>query len=204
MTDLKILSPPEKKVVSNRKTKNLTGDKRMDYILSKWPKRTRDEFMIIKNLPTRWTPQQEKERIKLEFKVLSSSLNRIKQLIPNSTVQDCLLVKDYILDKKFKPQNEQGVVFLFGRYYDLYFDKIIEIRSAYPDIIALYQQTPIRIEVELYSSNFILHRHNPKDCDLVICWQVDKDLSLPIWALDNYGEFPTKRLKKRLERNNTK
>lgn len=74
-----------------------------------------------------------------------------------------------------EPLNEQGVVFLFGMVCrELNF--IVEsVRSKYPDCeakrrIASNRWERVKIEFEHRSANFRRHRHDPDQCDLIICW----------------------------------
>jgi predicted transport protein len=74
----------------------------------------------------------------------------------------------------YSPINEQGVVFLFGRLLEDLNMYIEEVRIKYPDCIARrYTGTgwkKVYIEFEYLSSNFIQHKHNPKECDIIVCW----------------------------------
>jgi hypothetical protein len=78
----------------------------------------------------------------------------------------------------YEPINEQGVILLFAALcHDLGF-MIEGIRSSFPD--ALLRRKNIKgtwnscqAEFEFRSSNFKLHKHNPKQCDLIICWEHD-------------------------------
>ncbi len=78
------------------------------------------------------------------------------------------------------PVNEQGVVFLFGMVcFELGF--IVEaVRTSYPDCEAKRRVNRkrdewerVRIEFEYCSSNFRDHGHNPKGCDVIVCWHHD-------------------------------
>lgn len=80
------------------------------------------------------------------------------------------------------PINEQGVVYLFGMVsYELGF--IVEaIQSSFPDCEAKRcvdskrnRWQRVRIEFEYASSNFRQHGHDPKQCDLIVCWEHDWD-----------------------------
>lgn len=77
----------------------------------------------------------------------------------------------------YSPINEQGVVFLFGRLLDDLNMYIEEVRTKYPDCVARRYTgkgwTRVYVEFEYLSSNFILHGHDPKDCDIIICWEDD-------------------------------
>jgi len=75
------------------------------------------------------------------------------------------------------PINELGVVFLFGLVsQQLGFD-VEAVHSAFPDCSAKRlvdcrrnRWKQVRIEFEYRSSNFLLHKHQDKHCDLIICW----------------------------------
>lgn len=72
------------------------------------------------------------------------------------------------------PSYEQEVVLLFGLllpYIDIAI-KIDECRIPFPDCIAFRSNdnSKIRIEFELLSSNFEKHGHDPKKCDMIVCW----------------------------------
>ena len=78
------------------------------------------------------------------------------------------------------PINEQGVVFLFGMVsYELGF--IVEaVHAAFPDCEAKRcidrrneRWQRVRIEFEFLSSNFRDHGHDPKGCDVIVCWEHD-------------------------------
>jgi len=78
----------------------------------------------------------------------------------------------------YEPINEQGVILLFAALcHDLGF-MIEGIRSSFPDALLRRRNikgtwTSCRAEFEFKSSLFRLHKHNPKQCDLVICWEHD-------------------------------
>ena len=82
----------------------------------------------------------------------------------------------------YAPQNESGVVFLFGRYYDaLGFSKIVSINTSFPDCYATKDGEEVVIEFEFLSSGFISHQKGyhsdkAKDVDYVVCWEKDVPL----------------------------
>lgn len=89
----------------------------------------------------------------------------------------------------YEPINEQGVVLLFATIcYDLGF--LIEgIRTKFPDAI-LKRKNPhgnfssCLAEFEFKASNYKIHNHPLKGCDLIICWENDwKNCSLEILEL---------------------
>jgi len=77
----------------------------------------------------------------------------------------------------YAPINESGVVFLFGKVADDLNMYIEEIKPGYPDCIGRRfigkGWERIAIEFEFKSSNFRLHKHDPKECDIIICWEHD-------------------------------
>jgi hypothetical protein len=71
----------------------------------------------------------------------------------------------------YAPENEQGVVFLFADLARRRWGMRIEILQAgFPDCVAFQRGKRTRIEFEFRSSNFRVHRHDPKGCDLIVCW----------------------------------
>ena len=78
---------------------------------------------------------------------------------------------------EYAPVNELGVVFLFSQIARRRGFRIVEIRPQFPDCLANRRvgdaEKPCRIEFEFRSSNFRAHGHDPKGCDLIVCWQHD-------------------------------
>jgi len=74
------------------------------------------------------------------------------------------------------PTNELGVLFLFGILAaDLGF-RVERLQAAFPDCEAKREVAPgkwelVLIELEIYSRNFKLHRHDPKGCHVIVCWK---------------------------------
>jgi hypothetical protein len=78
----------------------------------------------------------------------------------------------------YEPINEQGVILLFAALcHDLGF-MIEAIRSAFPDALLRRRNAKgtwnsCKAEFEFKSSNFKSHKHDPNQCDLIICWEHD-------------------------------
>ncbi len=78
----------------------------------------------------------------------------------------------------YEPINEQGVILLFAALcHDLGF-MIEGIRSGFPDALLRRKNNKgtwnsCRAEFEFKSSNFKVHKHDPCQCDLIICWEND-------------------------------
>ncbi len=75
----------------------------------------------------------------------------------------------------YSPINEQGVVFLFGRILEDLNMYIEEVRTKYPDCVARRYTGKgwerVYIEFEFKSGHFILHGHDPKECNMIVCWE---------------------------------
>lgn len=80
----------------------------------------------------------------------------------------------------YAPTNEQGVVFLFGKVAHEFGMYVELIRTGYPDCIAKRyigknRWEEINIEFEFRSSDFVRHKHDPEDADMIVCWEHDWD-----------------------------
>jgi hypothetical protein len=74
------------------------------------------------------------------------------------------------------PTNELGVVFLFGAMVRDLGYVVTLLQAAFPDCEALRQVMRdkwqrLRIEFEYESRNFLLHGHDVKGCDMIVCWK---------------------------------
>ena len=78
----------------------------------------------------------------------------------------------------YAPINEQGVILLFAALaHELDF-RIEGIRSKFPDALLRRKNVKgrwasCRAEFEYRSSDFKTHGHDPKQCNLIICWEHD-------------------------------
>jgi len=88
----------------------------------------------------------------------------------------------------YEPINEQGVILLFATVcHDLGF-RIEAIRSGFPDAQLIRKNSKgifakCWAEFEFKASNYRLHKHPLKGCDLIICWENDWK-SCPIEVLE--------------------
>jgi hypothetical protein len=76
----------------------------------------------------------------------------------------------------FAPVNEMGVVYLFGAMAEKLGFIVTWIGTQYPDVEAFREVAPgrwqrVRVEIEFMSRNFLQHFHDPKECDLIVCWE---------------------------------
>jgi hypothetical protein len=74
------------------------------------------------------------------------------------------------------PVNELGVMVLFGMVAASLGLQVESVQGKFPDCVAKRQVAPgkwqyLRIEFEYESKNFKLHGHDPKGCDMIVCWR---------------------------------
>ncbi len=74
------------------------------------------------------------------------------------------------------PVNELGVMVLFGMLAVGLGLQVESVQGKFPDCVARRQVAPgkwqyLRIEFEYESKNFKLHGHDPKGCDVIVCWK---------------------------------
>ena len=95
--------------------------------------------------------------------------------------------------KPFSPQNEMGLIMLFGSVLDIIGWKLIDVKpNAYPDGVFLNDRDDlILVEFEYNSSGFIAHKHDARGAHMVICWNNDKVLPLPVVEVDGYYDEKT-------------
>lgn len=87
---------------------------------------------------------------------------------------------------KFVPENEMGVIVRFAEEITQIENvSIVSIRTKFPDVILLIDEKQTRAEFEYLASNFVSHQHDPRECDLIICWidDVKHHNKLPTWEL---------------------
>jgi len=88
----------------------------------------------------------------------------------------------------YSPTNENGVIFLFGKVMEDLNMYIEEIKPGFPDCIGRRFTGKgwerVYIEFEYKSSQFKEHKHNPDDCDIIVCWEHDwRDCPLEVIEL---------------------
>jgi hypothetical protein len=88
------------------------------------------------------------------------------------------------------PVNEYGVIYLFALASKKLGFMVEAIQGGFPDAIAKRKlpgqryYEAVRIEFEFQSSTFKKHRHDPKGCDLIVCWEHDwKECPLAVLEL---------------------
>lgn len=91
------------------------------------------------------------------------------------------------------PLNEAGVILLFSKIMGelgIYYEAS---PSTFPDMIARRKTKEglerIRVEFEYKSSHFLRHRHDVKNCDVIVCWEHDwRDCPLEVIELKDVIE----------------
>jgi hypothetical protein len=93
------------------------------------------------------------------------------------------------------PVNEMGVIYLFGIMAEKLGFRIESLNpNGFPDCegkrkLKKGKWQRVRIELELRSSHFLLHKHDASKCDLIICWIDDwKDAPIEVCCLKKYIE----------------
>lgn len=88
-----------------------------------------------------------------------------------------------------KIENEQGVIIEFVKQSMNTDWEIVKIQTRFPDAIIKHKDTreTYLVEFEFLASNFLLHDHDIRGCDLIICWENDwLDCILPIWTMSDW------------------
>ena len=73
------------------------------------------------------------------------------------------------------PVNEAGAMFAFGVLAPRLGFVVKRWQTAFPDCVAVREMAQGQwqdqnVEVEFYSRNFLAHGHDPKGCDVIVCW----------------------------------
>jgi hypothetical protein len=76
----------------------------------------------------------------------------------------------------YEPTNEAGVMFVFAALAHRLGFEIEMLQQQFPDCEARREIRPgkwqrVRIELEFESRSFLLHGHDPKRCDIILCWR---------------------------------
>lgn len=88
----------------------------------------------------------------------------------------------------YGPLNESGIVFLFSKIHDKLSINIEAIQASFPDAKGRRKTkkgwVDVWIEFEFKSSYFKAHNHDPKECDIIVCWEHDwKDCPIEVIEL---------------------
>jgi len=72
---------------------------------------------------------------------------------------------------KGTPTTESKVREIFNTFHYMFGFKILKCEERFPDYLLFRNGKEIKAEAELYASNFLQHHHNPKGCDMIVCWE---------------------------------
>lgn len=73
------------------------------------------------------------------------------------------------------PKNELGVIVIFSQICEENGYSIARIDAGFPDATVINNESgeSFEVEFEFVSSNFAAHRHDPRGCDVIVCWEND-------------------------------
>lgn len=93
----------------------------------------------------------------------------------------------------FEPKNEMGVVSLFSSMQQTSGFEIVEIGTRFPDGVISVGGAEYKVEFEYLASNFLLHDHDVRGCDIVVCWKNDiKETDFPLHIVElEYSDWYT-------------
>lgn len=90
------------------------------------------------------------------------------------------------MSSEFIPTNEQGVIVAFAAQAQQAGWEFVSIGASFPDAVLCKNGAEWRVEFEFKASNFLDHKHDHRECDLIICWENDyQDNPIPTLALSD-------------------
>jgi len=91
-----------------------------------------------------------------------------------------------------EPANEAETIAFYQAAQDRWGWRIVHLQREFPDaVIENARGQVLVVEFEYESRNFYYHGHDPRGCDLVICWRHNwPDAPLPVWALEDCIPLP--------------
>lgn len=97
-------------------------------------------------------------------------------------------LRSYGRKKMIRIRNEADFARWFRKNYKkIGFNAIIkDNKDRFPDFIMLEGDKEVRVELEIKSSNFLLHKHPISEVDKILCIKKDIELSIPIVELKNF------------------
>lgn len=136
-----------------------------------------------------WDLSVLQDQIEQEEKAKIEEQRSARTLQKRSVVGDPINIEGLI----YAPLNENGVIFLFSKLAPKLGYIIEAIQPAFPDAKGRRKTSKgwedVWIEFEYRASSFKVHGHDPKGCDVIVCWENDwKDSPLEILALKGIVE----------------
>jgi hypothetical protein len=131
--------------------------------------------MIAARWPEPWSPAQPETAAPIQAKGAARLPRRF--LFKDRPVQGALIQQPGLIPGLlYEPTNEAGVLFAFAVTAHRLGFEVESLRSGFPDCHARRQIVPgrwqsVRIEFEYESRAFLAHGHDPKGCDIIVCWR---------------------------------
>lgn len=84
------------------------------------------------------------------------------------------------------PENEMGVIVVFAEQAAAAGWRVLQIGADFPDAVVEKDGQAYRAEFEFKAHHFIRHGHDPRACDMIICWSRGSYRgSLPVLELND-------------------
>jgi hypothetical protein len=146
-----------------------------------------DRFESWKGVPTAFRKFAAAEKIERQWadvlKIVAGREERLRILGKGRTRRKCPLLMDrpvygaplLMPEMQHEPVNEAGVLFAFGVLARRLGFVVKRWQTDFPDCLAVREMAKGQwqdqnVEVEMYSRNFVAHKHDPKKCDVIVCW----------------------------------
>lgn len=146
-----------------------------------------DHFGSWKGVPTVFRKLASAEKIENQWqdvlKIIQTQEDRLRVLGKGRGRRKCPLLMDrpvygepmLLPGMAHAPVNETGVMFAFGVMAQRLGFVVKRWQVEFPDCqaareMARGQWQDVNVELEMYSRNFLAHGHDPKKCDVIVCW----------------------------------
>lgn len=133
-------------------------------------------------------PLKTTEELQREQKERFSRISQTWWNLEQDARRQTLLAQWAVMaNKPFIPKNEFGVILLFGTIMNQVGWDLIDVRPAlYPDGVFMVDGKVTLVEFEYASANFLAHKHDTRGADMVICWEHNQKLDIPVIDLSLY------------------
>jgi hypothetical protein len=116
------------------------------------------------------------------FELSKGVKERLAKVTTSKVASDKSKIEDLVGDPinfrgmVYAPMNEAGVILLFSKVMNdlgIFYESTPS--AGFPDMIGRRRTSKglekVFVEFEYKSKNFLTHKHDPKICDLVVCWE---------------------------------
>jgi hypothetical protein len=117
------------------------------------------------------------------LKIIDQHEERQRWIGKGRTRRKCPLLMDrpvygpplLLPEMQHEPINEAGVLFAFGVLARRLGFVVKRWQAEFPDCVAVREMAKGQwqdqnVELEMYSRNSVAHKHDPKQCDVIVCW----------------------------------